>query len=127
MTTIINIHLLPNNPTLESDFIPVIITSGIPSYFRITGTELDKIISVKWYPKNPDSVQFVMRELILVDSTVGTFMIKVTDNYLDITDRKGYLSFKMEDGSNMTFTVKTFGPVSMGPLWTSPDSGLITG
>lgn len=127
MTTISSIQALPFDPCTGSGFTPVIITSGIPSYFRVTGAGLSHIVSVHWYPKNPSSVQFATRQMILVDDTEGTFMIQVTDNYLNITDRAGYLSFRLDTGFTLSYPVKTYGPVSAGPLWRAPDQGLITG
>lgn len=127
MTTISSIQALPFDPFTGSGFTPVIITSGIPSYFRVTGAGLSHIVSVHWYPKNPSSVQFATRQMILVSDTEGTFMIQVTDNFLNITDRAGYLSFRLDDGSTRSYPVKTYGPVSAGLLWQAPDQGLITG
>ncbi len=127
MTTITRIQSLPGSPFNGSEFVGIVITSGIPSYFKLSGVELDRIVSVQWYPKNPASVLFKMRQIILLDSTVGTFMVQVLDNYLDACDRGGYLSFTLIDSSVLTFPVKTYGRVSLGPLWTAPDQGLITG
>jgi len=127
MTIITGIHALPSSPFEGTGVIGIVITSGIPSYFRLTGTDLNNIISVRWYPKNPASVQFETRQIILVDNTLGTFMIRVTDNLLDIRDRAGRLSFTFNDGTTFSAPVKTYGPVSMGSLWTSPYEGLITG
>jgi len=127
MTTITAIQALPSSPYEGSGLVAVVITSGIPSYFRLEGIGLDGITSVRWFPKNPGSVQFEMRQLILVDDTVGTFMVRVTDNYLDTTDRAGIISFAFDDGTTFSAPVKTYGPVSVGPLWQAPGQGLITG
>ena len=127
MTTITAIQALPSSPYEGSGLVAVVITSGIPSYFRLEGIGLDGITSVRWFPKNPGSVQFEMRQLILVDDTVGTFMVRVTDNYLDTTDRAGIISFAFDDGTTFSAPVKTDGPVSVGPLWQAPGQGLITG
>jgi len=127
MTVISRIQALPSSPYEGSGLVGIVITSGIPSYFRLLGTDLDRIISINWYPKNPASVQFKMRQLILLSPEEGTFMVEVTDNFLDICNRAGHLSFRLDDGTTMTAPVKTYGPVSVGPLWNSPDSGLITG
>jgi len=105
----------------------IVITSGIPSYFKLIGSELNRITSFNWYPKHPASVQFEIRQLILVDNTQGTFMVRVTDNFLDIRDRGGRISFQLDDGTTMSAPVTTYGPVSVGPLWTAPGQGLITG
>ena len=105
----------------------IVITSGVPSYFKVIGANLNRIVSVTWYPANPSSLLFQSRNLILVDNTVGTFMIKVINNYLNTFDRAGYISFTLDDSTNLTFPVRTYGPVSAGPLWTAPDQGLITG
>ena len=127
MTTIANVQALPYSPYNDTGIVGVVITSGIPSYFRVTGQSLDRITSVNWYPKNPSSLQFKTRQMILVDNTEGTFMIQVTDNYLNTVDRAGIISFRLDDGTNIVWPVKTYGPVSAGPLWTAPDQGLITG
>ena len=120
------IYALPTSPFEGTGNIGIVITSGIPSYFRITGSHLNNITSIKWYPKNPASVIFEMRNLILVNNTEGTFMVRVTDNLLDITDRAGKLSVAFDSGS-FSYPVITYGPVSLGPLWTAPGSGLNTG
>lgn len=127
MTVISRIQALPSSPFEGTGVVGIVITSGVASYFRITGVDLDRIVEINWYPKNPASVLFKMRELILVDSTEGTFMVQVLDNYLNTDDRAGFLSFRLDDGTTMSAPVKTYGPVSAGPLWTAPDSGLITG
>lgn len=127
MTTITAIQALPSSPYEGTGLVGIVITSGIPSYFRLAGVGLDGITSIRWFPKNPGSVQFEMRELILVDNTVGTFMVRVTDNYLDTSDRAGIISFTLVDGTTLSAPVKTYGPVSVGPLWQAPGQGLITG
>lgn len=127
MTVIADIQALPSSPFQGSGLVGIVITSGVPSYFRLTGTNLSGIVSVNWYPKNAASVLFKMRQIILVDENEGTFMVQVLDNYLDTCDRAGHLSFRLIDGTTLTAPVKTYGRVSVGPLWTAPDQGLITG
>jgi len=127
MTTIARIQALPTSPFEGSGIVGIVITSGIPSYFKLTGSELNRITSFNWYPKNPASVKFEVRQLILVDNTQGTFMVRVIDNFLDTNDRAGFVSFQMDDGSTFSAPVATYGPVSVGPLWTAPGQGLITG
>lgn len=126
-TTITNIIALPSSPYQGTGFVGIVITSGVPSYFKLEGTNLDNITNITWFPLNPASVQFETRQLILVDPTEGTFMIKVTDNYLSTTDRGGKLSIRLNTGDTLSFPVKTYGPVSYQPLWTNPQQGLITG
>ena len=127
MTTITAIQALPSSPFEGTGIVGVVITSGIPSFFRLTGVNLDGITSVRWFPKNPVSVQFEMRELVLVDDTEGTFMVRVTNNFLDIRDRAGIISFALDDGTTLSAPVRTYGPLSVGPLWQAPGQGLITG
>lgn len=129
MTTIVGIDLLPTNPFAGSPNVAVIITSGVPSYYKVTGIDLDKIVSVHWYPRNPSSVIFETRQMILLEEniTVGTFMIKVLDNFLDTCDRGGKISFRLEDGTTLVFPTITVGPVSTGRLWQAPTDGLSTG
>jgi hypothetical protein len=127
MTVITKIQALPASPFNDTGFAGIVITSGLPSYFKVEGANLDQIISVNWFPKNPSSVLFEIRELILVNNNVGTFMIRVLDNYLDTNDRGGKISFRLDDDTTLHYPVKTYGPVSLGPLWTAPDQGLITG
>jgi hypothetical protein len=127
MTTITRIDALPGCPYNGTGTVGIIITSGVPSYFKLTGSELGDITSVTWYPMHPSSVKFEMRGLILVDDTTGTFMVRVTDNYLYNTDRGGHISFRLSDGTTLTSPVKTYGRVSASALWTSPYQGLITG
>lgn len=124
---ITNIKGLPSSPYNGTPFVGIAITSGISSYFMLEGANLDRIVSIHWYPDNPASVLIDDRQLILVDGSRGTFMIRVKDNYLNKKDRGGRLSFRLDDGSTLHFPVKTYGPVSVGPLWTAPESGLITG
>lgn len=126
-TTITNIFALPTSPFQGSGTVGIVITSGVPSYFKLEGAELDKIVNVTWYPKNPASVEFDTRQLILLNPTLGTFMIRVTDNQLSTTDRAGRLSFRLESDETITFPVRTYGPVSYQSLWTSPYSGINTG
>jgi hypothetical protein len=124
-TTIASINAMPYSPYNGRGIAGIIITNGCPSYFMITGANLDRIVSVNWYPKNAASVQFTTRQLILVDNTLGTFMVMVTDNYYNVIDRAGHLSFRLVDGTTLTYPVVTYG--QLGPLWTSPETGLITG
>ena len=127
MTTIASIEGLPSSPYNGTGIVGIVITSGIPSFFKVIGSDLDRIVSVNWYPKNVASVKFKMRNMILIDNTIGTFMVQVTDNYLYDNDRAGHISFRLDDGTVLTAPVKTYGRVSVGPLWTSPEQGLITG
>lgn len=127
MTIITQIQALPTSPFEGTGFVGIVITSGVPSFFKISGEGLDSVKSIRWYPKNPGSVKFELRELILVDSTVGTFMVRVVDNMLDIHDRAGFISIATTQGETFTFPVKTYGPVSAMPLWKPTDAGLITG
>lgn len=127
MTTIANIQALPTSPFEGTGVIGIVITSGIPSYFKLTGSALNRIVSLNWYPKNMSSVEFEVRQLILIDNTQGTFMIRVTDNLLDTSDRGGRISFQLDDGTTISAPVTTYGPVSVGPLWQAPTTGLITG
>ena len=124
---ITSIQSLPNSPYNGTGKVGIVITSGVPSYFLVKGASLDRIVSVHWYPENPASVLVTDRQLILVDDTHGTFMIQVLDNYLNIKDRGGKISFRLDDDSTLHFPVVTYGRVSVGPLWTAPDQGLITG
>lgn len=123
------IEALPGSPINGTGFVGIIITNGIPSYFRVLGANLNRIVNVTWYPKNPKSVKFTVRNLILIDSTntQGTFGVTVTENYLDERDRCGYISFTLDDMTTMVAPVKTYGRLSVWPLWTAPDQGLITG
>ncbi len=129
MTTILGIDLLPINPFSGSELVALVITSSVPSYFKVTGIELNRITHVSWYPENPSSVQFESRQMILLDetATLGTFMIKVTDNYLDTTDRGGKISFRLDNGTTLNYPVQTIGPIAVGRLWQSPYEGLTTG
>lgn len=127
MTHIDKIQALPTSPYEDSGLVGIVITSGVPSYLKITGSDLRNIVSFHWYPKNPASVLFETREFIPIDNTTGTCMVKVIDNFLDITDRGGRISFQMNDGQTLSFPVITYGPVSVGPLWTAPAMGLNTG
>jgi len=126
-TVISHIQTLPSNPFPGCRVAGIIITSGVPSYFKVCGEHLENIVSVNWYPARHSSVKFEMRQLVLVDCHIGTFMVKVIDNQLDTCDRAGSLIFKLADGTNIPYPVKTYGPVSAGPLWHSPQQGLITG
>jgi len=125
--TIASITSLPSGPYNGSNIVGVIITSGVPSYFKIQGSNLDRIVSVNWYPRNAASVLQESRNIILVDNTIGTFMIRVLDNYLDINDRGGHISFRLDDGTTLQAPVKTYGPISLMPLWSAPSAGLNTG
>lgn len=126
-TTITSIQALPSSPYNGSGLVSIIITNGVPSYFKISGYNLDRIVSTNWYPENANSVEFETRELILIDDTTGTFMVMVTDNFLSDIDRAGHISFRLDDGTTLTQPVKTYGRVSIGPLWLSSDQGLQTG
>jgi hypothetical protein len=127
MTTIASVQTLPGSPYNGTGIVGIIITNGIPTFVKVEGSSLDRIISVDWYPERPASVQFQKRDMILVDNTIGTFMIMVTNNYLFDTDRGGHISFRLDDGTTLTAPVRTFGRISLGPLWTSPGDGMITG
>lgn len=127
MTVIANIQALPGSPFQGSGLVGVVITSGLPSYFELTGAGLDQIVSIQWLPANPSSVIFEMRQLILLDDTRGTFMVRVLDNLLNTNDRGGKIIFRLDDGTTLSAPVKTYGPVAAGPLWTNPSQGLITG
>jgi hypothetical protein len=115
-TTITSVYALPTSPFQGSGLVGIVITPGVPCYFKLEGTGLDHITNVMWYPLNAASVEFEMRQLILVDDTLGTFI-----------DRAGRLSFRLDTGDVITFPVRTYGPVSYQPLWTSPYEGLNTG
>lgn len=127
MTTIASLQTLPGSPYNGTGIVGIIITNGIPTFVKVEGSDLDRIVSVNWYPERVASVQFQKRDMILIDNTLGTFMIMVTDNYLYDTDRGGHISFRLDDGTTLTAPVKTFGRISLGPLWTAPGEGMITG
>lgn len=127
MTTIVSVETLPYSPFAGTGTVGIVITNGVSTYIKVAGIDLEGIVSVNWYPKRVGSVKFTEREMILVDSTLGTCMVQVTDNYLLDNDRGGYLSFRLTNGTVITWPVKTFGRVSLGPLWQAPDQGLITG
>lgn len=126
-TVITSIDALPWSPFNGTGTVGIVITSGIPSYFKVTGVDLDRIVSVNWYPENPSTVLFETRQMILIDDTIGTFMVMVKDNYLYDFDRGGHISFRLDDGTTLTAPVQTYGRVSVMPLWTDPTQGLITG
>jgi hypothetical protein len=125
--TIASIMSLPASPYYDRDVVNIMITDGATSYFEIIGSNLNRITSVKWYPRNSASVLQESRNIILVDNTHGTFMVRVLNNYLNIEDRAGHISFTLDDNTTLTAPVKTFGPVSCYPLWRYPSDGLITG
>ena len=126
-TTITNVIALPTSPFQGSGIIGIVITPGVPCYFKVEGVGLDHITDVTWYPHIANSVLFETRKLILVDSTIGTFMVKVINNYLSTTDRAGRISFRLDTGENIVFPVRTYGPVSYNPLWRNPQEGINTG
>jgi hypothetical protein len=142
MTTIASINGLPCKPCCCSPCSPcfpcptchggigtvcIVITSGIPSFFKVEGIDLDRIVKVDWYPERPSSVKWHERGMILLDDTIGTFMIQVVNNYLDICNRAGKVSFRLDDGTTLTLPAQTYGRVSIGPLWQAPEQGLMTG
>ena len=126
-TTITTISGLPTSPYQGTDFVGIVITPNVPSYFMVEGVGLDHIVDFTWYPTNAASVVFEVRKFIPVNPTLGTCMIKVIDNFLSVTDRGGRISFRLDTGESISFPVKTYGPVSYHPLWTSPSAGLNTG
>lgn len=125
MTTITCIDALPFSPYNGCGKAGIIITAGCPTYFRIVGAGLDGITHFDWYPKNLGTVEFKTRQLILVNDTLGTCMVMVTDNFYSTTNRAGHLSFRLIDGNVLTYPVITYG--QLGQLWRSPSQGLITG
>ena len=127
MPIITQIQALPTSPFEGTGYVGIVITSNVPSYFKVIGIDLDRIVSIRWYPENPSSVMFETRQFIPVDNTLGTFMIRVTDNFLNIIDRAGMIVITFDDDTTFSAPVKTYGPVSCGPLWNAPNSGLITG
>jgi hypothetical protein len=127
MFEIHNIATLPGNYPIGIKGVPILITSGVTTYYRIIGANLEEIQSVEWYPKQPSSLMFSVRQLILVSSSEATFSITVKDNFLDASDRQGVINFLHKDGQSITYTAFTVGPVSASPLWQSPQSGLATG
>lgn len=127
VVAIASIQSLPSSPYNGTGKVGIVITSGVPSYFLVTGANLDRIVSVHWYPENPASVLQTDRQMILVDNTRGTFMVQVLDNYLNIKDRGGKISFRIDDGTTLHFPAITYGRVSIGPLWQPSQEGLQTG
>lgn len=142
MTTITSINGLPCRPcscqpccttipcpTCQggTGFVCIVITSGVPSYFKVEGIDLHRIIDVDWYPKHLSSVKFKDRGMILLNDQLGTFMIQVTNNYYYNYDRGGNVVFRLDDDTTLALPAKTYGPVSIGPLWQAPEQGLITG
>lgn len=126
-TVITAVNGLPTSPFNGTGTVGIVITSGIPSYFQLIGQNLDRIVSVRWYPVNPASLLWEDRQLILVSPLLGTFMIRVLDNYLNDCNRGGQISFRLDDGTTLQYPTETYGRVSLGPLWQAPAQGLITG
>ena len=125
--TIASIRSLPGSPYYAPDIVNILITNGANNFFEIIGSNLNRIVSVKWLPKNSGSVLQESRNIILIDDTHGTFMIRILNNYLDITDRAGHISFTLDDQTTLAAPVRTFGPPSFTPLWQNPNAGLSTG
>jgi hypothetical protein len=125
-TTIVSCDLLPFNPLAGSNIIALMITNDVPNFYRVTGANLQDIVDVNWYPEFSETVKFIVRQLILVDSTEGTFMIKVIDNFLNLDERGGRMSFRLKDGTTISVPVQTVGSVSISPLWQSPYAGVDT-
>lgn len=127
MTTITSIQPLPLGPSSNDGTVNIVITPNVPSYFKVSGTELNKIRNITWYPRIAGSVEFVVRDFVLSNSsTEGTFMIKVINNFLSAVDRAGTLSIRLDDGDTISFPVLTYGPVSHTRLWLGPYEGLDT-
>lgn len=121
------IDTLPMSPFNGTGVAGIIITNGLSTYFKVSGYNLGRIANVTWYPKNIDSVKFSIRPLVLISEELASFGINMIDNYLDENDRGGYLSFVLDDQTTMVYPVRTFGRLSVYPLWTSPEQGLSTG
>lgn len=121
------IETLPGSPFNGTGIVGVIITNGLSSYFKVTGSNLGRIVNVTWYPKNLGSVLFSIRPFTLVSEELATFGINMLDNYLDENQRDGYISFTLDDQTTMAYPTKTFGRLSVYPLWTAPAQGLNTG
>jgi len=123
--TITCVESLPFGPYNGSGKAGIIITNGCPSYFKVTGVNLDLIIDFDWYPRNPGTIEFKTRGMILVDNCLGTCMVMVIDNQYSTVDRGGHLSFRLIDDTVITVPVVTYG--QLGHLWTSPYQGIDTG
>jgi hypothetical protein len=121
------INALPNNAYNGTGKVGILITNNITSYYQVIGSNLNRIVSVKWYPENAASVLQTSRNMILIDDTQGTFAVTVLNNYLNDCNRAGYISFGLDDGTTLQWPVVTYGPLSLSPIWTAPDQGLITG
>lgn len=124
---IASIETLPGSPYNGTQFVGIVITTGVTSFFKITGSNLNELVSVDWYPKNPSSVLQQSSKINLISPTEASFSIQVLNNYLDNRDRGGVLSFRQLGGTTLSLPVKNFGPISFMPLWMAPDQGLITG
>ena len=80
---IASITSLPGSPYYAPDIVNILITNGATNYFEVVGSNLNRIVSVKWLPKNSASVLQESRNIILVDNTHGTFMVRILNNYLE--------------------------------------------
>ena len=127
ITTISNVSTMPGCPFGSTGVVFIIITPGIPTYFHITGMGLTHIESIRWFPENPSTVKYIIRDIVLLNDQEGSFVIEVIDNSLDPSNRHGSISFSLSDGNVISFHTSTFGPVTVGPLWQSPQSGINTG
>jgi len=120
MTTIVEISGLPCSPFNGTGIVGIIISNSTPSFFMVQGSELGRIVDVKWYPTHPTSVKFETRDLILVDDTLATFMVLIVDNYYDDCNRGGVISFRLDDETTITVPAVTFNPVVCKTPWVSP-------
>lgn len=120
MTTIASINGLPCSPFNGTGIVGIMITNSTPSFFMVQGSELGRIVDVKWYPKHPSSVKFETRDLILVDDTLGTFMVMLIDNYYNDENRGGHISFRLDDDTTIAVPAETFNPVRVNTPWVSP-------
>jgi len=120
MTTIASINGLPCSPFNGTGIVGIIITNSTPSFFMVEGSDLDRIVDVKWYPEHPSSVKFETRDMILIDNTLGTFMVMLIDNYYNDCDRGGHISFRLDDETTIAFPAMTFNPVVCKTPWVSP-------
>lgn len=122
-----NIVTLPLDHFCHEGILALSITSGVTTHFLISGQGIASIKSVRWAPVDFSSVLFSVTPYQPLNSQSGIFSINILNNFLDISDRGGYVTVKLMDGTKFSKPVRTFGPPSTGPLWQSPYSGLKTG
>ena len=109
-----NVTRTPASPIEGCGFVGVSVSAGSTNYYSVVGTNLHNIVRVSWAPRNPSLIRFQMIPLFVYDGNIlAKFGIAILENYSEMENRGGYISFQRYDDTMIQWPVVSYGNVNL--------------